>query len=293
MDRSTAIIVATKGRPQELRNLLNALTEQTVRPDLIVVSACDETDMIPMTSEPSNLRVLFGSPGSSAQRNRALAEVRGRFKIIVFFDDDFVPSRFWIEQAHELFAAQPDVVCATGEVLADGAVNGGLDWAEGRSIVDRLDESRKRDIINCKISNNQPPYGCNMAFRATSIEHISFDERLVLYGWLEDRDFSARAGARMVWTDALWGVHLGTMRARSSGRQFGYSQLVNPWYLVHKGTMTLREAVQTMLFAVMKNAIESIRPTSKIDRRGRLKGNIIAIKDLVLGRWAPENASNL
>ncbi len=293
MDRSTAIIVATKGRPQELRNLLDALAEQTVRPDLIVVSACDEADIIPMTGEPTNLRVLFGSPGSSAQRNRALTEVRGKCKIIVFFDDDFVPSRFWIEQVHELFTAQSDVVCATGEVLSDGAVNGGLDWTEGRSIVDKRDESGKKDIIDCEVRNDQPPYGCNMAFRATSIEHISFDERLVLYGWLEDRDFSARAGARMVWTDALWGVHLGTMRARSSGRRFGYSQLVNPWYLVHKGTMTSQEALQTMLFAVVKNAIESMRPNSKIDRRGRLKGNIIAIKDLVLGRWAPEKASEL
>ena len=58
-----------------------------------------------------------------------------------------------------------------------------------------------------KMQDDRFPYGCNMAFRAQSIEHLTFDERLVLYGWLEDRDFAFRAGAagRMIQTDAVWG----------------------------------------------------------------------------------------
>jgi hypothetical protein len=32
---------------------------------------------------------------------------------------------------------------------------------------------------------------------------------------------------------------------------------------------------------------------SHIDRRGRLKGNIIGIKDIIIGKWAPEKVAEL
>jgi len=293
MNASTAIIIATKGRPQELSNLLDALAGQTVAPELIVVSACDRHDVLPGELDARHVKVLFGPPGSSVQRNRALSEVRGKHDIVVFFDDDFVPSRFWIEQVKALFAARPDVVCATGKVLTDGVTSGGIDWQVGRSIVDKADVSGTTAISNYDVQSDHPPYGCNMAFRAKNIEHLTFDERLVLYGWLEDRDFSHRAGAKMVWTDAIWGVHLGTTRGRSSGLRFGYSQLVNPRYLVQKGTMTRLAAAQAIFRALSGNIFGSLLPFPQTDRRGRLKGNMIAIKDIFLARWAPEKASEL
>jgi hypothetical protein len=293
MNIRTAVIVATKDRPLEIANLLDALAAQTVAPDQIFVSACDPKDITGSLTVGDNVKTLFGAPGSSVQRNRALFEVRGRFDIVIFFDDDFVPSRFWIQQAKALFATYPDVICATGKVLADGVMSGGIEWTEGRSIVAKADASGIKTIDEYNAQDNHSPYGCNMAFRAENIEHLTFDERLILYGWLEDLDFSYRAGPKMVWTDAIWGVHLGTRRGRSPGRRFGYSQMVNPCYLVQKGTMTHLNAAQTILRALAGNAIGSFTPSSHIDRRGRLKGNIIAIKDILLGCSTPEKAAEL
>jgi glycosyltransferase involved in cell wall biosynthesis len=292
MDIRTAVIIATKGRPREVSKLLDILTLQTVRPDLIVVSACDARD-IAQDDVMKNVQVLFGSPGLPAQRNRALAAVHGKCDLIIFFDDDFIPSRFWIERVQSLMSRQTDIVCVTGNVLLDGVTMGGLEWDQGQALVDKEDSSASEPLSDYKIREHQSPYGCNMAFRAKSIEHLTFDERLVLYGWLEDRDFSARAGDRMIWTDSVWGVHVGATRGRPSGLSFGYSQVVNPRYLVKKGSMTRLEAWRTIVRVLAANGVGSLFQNSRVDRPGRLKGNLIAIKDIISGRWAPEKATEL
>jgi GT2 family glycosyltransferase len=293
MTLSTVVIIATKGRPLHVSNLLDTLALQTVVPDKIVVSACDHDDVSQSTK---NIEVSFGLPGLAAQRNRALSLVRGKCDIIVFFDDDFVPSRFWIEHIRMLFAAQPDIVCVTGRVLADGVMTGGIERSDGQSMIDKADLSRTMAAVSdCKIHDAPSAYGCNMAFRAEAIEHLLFDERLVLYGWLEDRDFSCRARAmgRTVWTDAVWGVHLGTTHGRPSGLRFGYSQVVNPWYLAKKGSVTLVDACWLVFRALAGNIVGRLFQRPHIDRPGRLKGNLIAIKDIIFGRWKPEQAAKL
>ena len=215
---------------------------------------------------------------------------------MVFFDDDFIPSNFWIERLHALLAMHPDVVCVTGHVLLDGVTIGGVERSTGNAIVDSADSLKTiPEVRDSKARNDPLPYGCNMAFRTISIKCLKFDERLVQYGWLEDRDFAfyARKQGRMIWTDGLWGVHLGTKGGRVSGLRFGYSQVVNPWYLMKKGSMTSWDSCGMILRGVAGNAFGIIYAGSHADRWGRLTGNIIGIKDIVRGRWAPEKISEL
>lgn len=296
MNPYTVIIVATKGRPQHISNLLDALASQTVQPDEIIVSACDSTDVAQCDIAAKNVRVIFGSPGSSTQRNRALSFVRTKSDIIIFFDDDFIPSQFWVEHIQALLTAQPDIVCVTGQVLIDGVKTGGLPWSDGLSTVNEADLARKMPAISdYKILNDHSAYGCNMALRGKNIDNVTFDERLALYGWLEDRDFSfwATTTGRRVWTDAVWGVHLGATRGRTSGVRFGYSQVVNPWYLMTKGSMTPVEACRYIFRALAANTLGCLFWNSHVDRWGRLKGNAIGVKDLLFGRWAPERVEKL
>ena len=83
------------------------------------------------------------------------------------------------------------------------------------------------------------------------------------------------------------GIHLGTKHGRTSGVRFGYSQIVNPIYLVNKGTMSLQHCMQLIAKNIVMNLIKSIHPENYIDRRGRLKGNCIALKDCAIGRVDP------
>jgi GT2 family glycosyltransferase len=140
------------------------------------------------------------------------------------------------------------------------------------------------------------PYGCNMAFRCSSIAGLRFDERLVLYGWQEDRDFGGQIwnrGGRVVRINTAVGVHMGVKRGRVSGRKFGYSQVINPLYLVQKKTMPLRDALRHVLRNVSSNLVRSFVPEPWVDRRGRLRGNWIGVCDFVRGRLTPERAEKL
>ena len=293
---NTVVIIATKGRPQLVSNLLDVLAMQTALPDRIIISATDGSDILDCNVERGRVEVLFGAPGLVAQRNRALSSVRGKCDIIIFFDDDFVPSRFWIERVQKLLTTQRDIVCVTGEVLRDGVTSGGLEWSVGKSVVDKADLSKKSLAMNdYKIKEDVLPYGCNMAYRANVIEQLRFDERLIIYGWLEDRDFAFRIGTwgRIIWTNAIWGVHLGSTRERTDGVRFGYSQVVNPWYLLLKGSVKPGHACRNILRALFANAVGHCLLEGRVDRLGRLRGNLIGVRDIVTNRWAPEKIAEL
>ena len=129
-----------------------------------------------------------------------------------------------------------------------------------------------------------------IACRTTSLGALSFDERLPLYGWQEDLDFcgALRRRGRIVKTNLVWGVHLGAKRGKGSEVRLGYSQIVNPAYIVCKGNMSVAYAFQLAARNFLANLVKSIRPESYVDRRGRLRGNLIGMFHLMTGRLTPE-----
>jgi hypothetical protein len=135
-------------------------------------------------------------------------------------------------------------------------------------------------------------YGCNMVFRLAPVHthNVIFDENLPLYAWQEDIDFSRQMAnwGRVVRAEALTGVHLGVKRGRTSGVRFGYSQVANPIYLMRKGTVSLSYGGKTMVKNVLANVARAFRPEAHVDRVGRLKGNMLALFDLLRGRLHPQ-----
>lgn len=286
------VVIATKGRPEVAKALIEALARQSLQPQAIIVAVGDPADAAGIAAGDA-VKVVASRPGSCAQRNAGIEALPATSAVVVFFDDDFVPSRFWIENAAALFAREPAIAVATGRVLRDGTKSPGITWAEGEKIVARADAAphMQRETIE----DNHSAYGCNMAFRRAAIGDLRFDERLVLYGWQEDTDFAARVAARgrMVRSGRLWGVHLGIKRGRSPGRQFGYSQMVNPRYLVAKGTMRAASALRLAGRNLIANVTRALFPEPYIDRRGRLQGNLLGLWDIATGRWRPERAAEL
>jgi GT2 family glycosyltransferase len=134
-----------------------------------------------------------------------------------------------------------------------------------------------------------------MAFRTSVIEDARFDENLPLYAWQEDIDFAGqlRRRGRVVKTRAFVGVHRGVGAARSSGVRLGYSQIVNPLYLVRKKTMPGWFATKLIMRNFVANHIRAVAPEPWIDRAGRLRGNWIAVGDVVRGRADPKRILSL
>jgi GT2 family glycosyltransferase len=284
------VIFATRGRPALVDAAVTAMDRQTLRPSSLVISCPERADAGAAGDRPG-VTLVTGARGLAAQRNAGLRHVPPGTEFVVFFDDDFVPRRDWIAAAVTVFGRSPDIGAVTGTLLADGIKGPGITVAEAR----RLLKARRVPGMG-SVEDGYTPYGCNMAFRASAIAERSFDERLVLYGWLEDRDFGAalqRRGYRIVRIDTALGVHLGVKVGRVSGRRLGYSQVVNPLYLWRKGTMPLQAVADHLFRNIVSNLARAIAPEPFIDRRGRLEGNLRALRDIARGTLRPELAAEL
>jgi glycosyltransferase involved in cell wall biosynthesis len=287
--RRVCVGLATRGRPRQIGEIVSRMRRQT-QPAATILVVCVEPADVEGLADAPDLRVVYAAPGLTRQRNAVLDNLPDDTDYVVFFDDDFVPDDRWLEVVAAQFEADPTIVGVTGHVVADGILGPGLTFEEAAVAV----QTASRDGLDWRL-DGYSPYGCNMAFRVGAIEGRRFDERLVLYGWLEDRDFGARLAdaGRLVKLGAAFGAHMGVKRGRVSGKRLGYSQIVNPVYLNAKGSMSTRSAARQALRNVAANLAKSPWPERYIDRRGRLLGNALALVDLAKGVCEPERAERL
>ncbi|CAN7604708.1 hypothetical protein LJR219_004585 [Phenylobacterium sp. LjRoot219] len=288
------VVIATIGRAPEAALLLARLRRQSLPPARIVLSVEKPTDLPPLAAAADDdVEAVFGPRGLCAQRNRGMACLDGDCDVVVFYDDDFLPSLRSLEGLGALFAAHDDVAGATGLVLADGVCQGGIAAAAGEAIVEAYDRAPPEPPAI--LADLRTAYGCNMAFRRRALDGLCFDERLPLYGWQEDVDFAGQVAqrGRVVKTNAFAGVHLGVAKSRTPGARLGFSQMVNPVYLVRKGTMRPAHAARIMGGNFIANHLKALTPEPHIDRRGRLAGNWAGILHLASGRLEPERIAEI
>ncbi len=292
MSLRIALGVATLGRADTIRNVLPHWRDQSVAPDRILYSAVTPEDLDMAGIAAAGGETLFGPKGLCAQRNRVLDHLAGDCDIVAFVDDDYVPSRRFIENVREVFEAVPDAASVTGLVIDDGVKRGGISYADAAAMVAAHDAAPH---AGGALQPARHAYGCNMILRVAAAPHLRFDERLPLYGWQEDLDFSRRIGAfgRILYAPCVAGVHMGVTAGRQSGVRLGYSQVANPIYLVGKRTMPLKEAATMIGRNIIANTVKSLAPEPWIDRRGRLYGNLLAFADALRARQRPERILEL
>ena len=272
--------------------MLSDLSFQLRLPDKVVICPASSSDVDEAGYRASSLsiEIITGPKGSCHQRNAIIEHVRDlQSGVLIFFDDDFFPMPDYLAELELLFSTCAEVVVATGDVLADGAPKSGFTVESARAILAAQDG----ELSKTSISDIYNGYGCNLAVRIAAINRLGvrFDERLPMYGWLEDVDFSRQLSVdgRVVKCTSLRGVHLGSKVGRTSGLRFGYSQIANPWYLARKRTLRVDIAFRQAARNFASNVTRSLRPEPWVDRRGRLRGNLIALFHLLRGRLDPGN----
>lgn len=279
--------IATAGRRDQMRLTLDQLELLEPKPVKVVVCPAGDDDFDISTSDQHSfpVEVVRGPRGSAAQRNTILDAV-GDHGLILFIDDDFYPAADYLHQLQLAFTTDPSLVGVTNPPVADGATGPGIGHEEALAILDRSappTHPAADDTYGC--------YGCNMTFRLDVVqrERLRFDAALPLYGWLEDIDFSRRVApfGRIANWSGLRGVHLATKRGRTSGVRFGYSQVVNPIYMVRKGSMRWSYAARHVGKNMAKNLLRAFWQEPWVDRRGRLKGNLIGLAEVIAGRAHP------
>jgi hypothetical protein len=288
------VAIATTGRAPILRDTIKQLATLRELPDELIICIADDADVdIDSLSDFTvPTRVLKAARGLCNQRNAIVASVTDA-AIVLFIDDDFLLAEGYIQTVRRVFHEQADVVMTTGEVIADGILGPGLDHATGENVLKKSGDGNGIEVI----TETYNGYGCNMAVRVSVVraQNILFDTNLPSYGWLEDVDFSrqlARHG-RIVKHSKMRGVHLGTKTGRSRGVPLGYSQIANPLYMSRKGTLSPRKALNSVLRNIAANMAKMLWPEPWVDRRGRFKGNMLALGDLLRGRISPTRISEL
>ncbi|MGO9742914.1 MAG: glycosyltransferase family 2 protein [Roseiarcus sp.] len=282
-----AVGIATTGRADVLTAVVTELAKQMTKPDGIFICGANREDVDRRRLEAldANITILFSDCGLTRQRNAILDQLTG-FDIVTFFDDDFIPDKFYLEWIARAFTERPDAAMITGSVIADGSANAGISLAEALQIVATPRQETREELLAIFAA-----YGCNMSVRLARVfeNRLRFNERFPLYGWLEDLDFSrriAKHGAVLQATRAR-GVHMGVKKGRVSEVRNGYSQVANPICMFQDRIIPFSTVLAYAGRKIAANLIKSLASESFIDRRGRLRGNLYAVIDLFAGRLDP------
>src|SRR5690349_17487681 len=274
--------IPTVGRAPILCRTLAHLKNQIRPADRVIICGTKAADIEGVQAAMPGTTVLLTKAGASRQRNAVIAAADDA-DVLVFFDDDFLPASGYLAAVEDHMATNERTVVATGSLLADG-ING-----VGLSADEALDMLAHNGPAAFDVRPTFAGYGCNMAIRLAPLRqhNFCFDERLPLYSWQEDVDLSRQMATcgDVVQLGKAHGVHLGTKLGRSSGLKLGYSQVANPLYLFGKRKgYPLRRAISHIACNMAMNVMRSARPEPYVDRRGRLLGNILALRDLIAGR---------
>ena len=284
------LVIASHGRSTDLQQTLAAVMSQRRVPDDVVISAVHAADIPQICQDLANVRTVFGSAGLTLQRNRGISCLLDTVDLIAFIDDDFIVGDDYFLNVERIFLQDDFIVGMNAEIIADGANSSGFTFDEGLRLAELYRRRKKTPTI--REIRSRYADGCNgiIVCRTASLGSLRFDERLPLYGWQEDLDFCAalRKCGRIVKTNDVWGVHLGIKRGKGSDLRLGYAQIINPAYIVRKGNMSFAHAFRLATGNFLANLFKSIRPESYIDRRVRLRGNLIGLFHLMTGRLTPE-----
>ncbi|MDC7692748.1 glycosyltransferase [Asticcacaulis sp. DXS10W] len=259
---------------------------------MVTICPAKETDFLEEAAHYTfPLTVVRGGVGASTQRNVIIRHATDT-DLMVFLDDDYIADPDFLLEVERLFISQPDIVIATGDVIADGAQGIGITLDDAKRMVETLPPQPEEMLQN--VFNG---YGCNMIVRMSEARRhgILFDEALPLYSWWEDVDFSRRLApfGRIVKSNRLRGVHMGSKSGRSPGQRLGYSQVANVVYMMQKGTVPLGVGTLRIARNVFANMTRQFIPEPWVDRRGRFVGNLKAIRDCLYSPADPRKCLEL
>jgi glycosyltransferase involved in cell wall biosynthesis len=287
----TTVVICSANRAEVLSETVDSVIHgQSVPPCEIIVSVFNQTHVTEATRADPAVRVVLSSKqGTCAQRNVAAKLVCTPYTL--FLDDDVELAPNFIESMERLLDGVDDAVAATGVLVVDGAGGDtGLDRESARAYA--VNYVPEREVYDPGEGQQMSGRG-NLFIRTKMFDNVLFDENLPLYGWLEDLDFATNClrFGRIIMNTGTCFAHLRTPSGRTSGLRFGYSQIVNPFYLWRKsGKPELSNViVQHWMIRIGYNCFYTVigRPSDRNDRTGRFRGNLIALGHLLSGKVDP------
>ena len=297
VNSSISVVIASKGRPEFVRETVECLARQTLRPKAIVIVVPSNEDL-PNNQWGDEVQYIIGTLGLTSQRNRGITAIPTTVPYVAFFDDDFELREDYLEQAVAFMNANLSIVGISGHLLAGG----GISRPEARGLIAAYQPRETHKGMFFSRGKHHILFGCNMVIRRGILNYENFDENLPLYSYGEDYDISVRLeryGLIGRFAGCV-GVHLETPGGRVREVLRGYSFVANNWYFLKKRVIHLSLVnawIRFWVVCVGKNLWQGLWKLFKGDRtldwNGRLKGYLLALKDIFLGRCHPRRIQKM
>jgi GT2 family glycosyltransferase len=288
---SISVVIASKGRPDFVSETIENLERQTLKPKEIIIVVPSKEDL-PTKQWGDDVQYIVGPLGLTVQRNKGIEAISNTVAYVGFFDDDFEPKADYLEQAVAFMNANASVVGISGRILVDG----GVSRDEAKKLITSYKPGGNPRGMFYSQGKHHILYGCNMIIRRDLLNYEKFDENLPFYSYGEDYDLSIRLeryGLIGRFAGCV-GVHLETPGGRVREVLRGYSFVANNWYFLKKGVMhlpRLKAWLRFWLICFGKSTLTSVWNLLKGDRSldwsGRLKGQLLALKDIFQGCCHP------
>ena len=297
VNTAISVVIASKGRPDFVRETVECLGRQTLKPKEIIIVVPSREDL-PKNQWGDEVQYIIGPLGLTSQRNRGITAIPTTVPYVGFFDDDFELKEDYLEQAVAFMNANVSIVGISGRLLAGG----GISRPEARTLIGGYQPGETHKGMFLSEGKHHILFGCNMVIRRAILNYEKFDENLPLYSYGEDYDISIRLeryGLIGRFAGCV-GVHLETPGGRVREVLRGYSFVANNWYFLKKRVThlpLLKAWTRFWVVCVGKNLWQSLWKLLKGDRSldwsGRLKGYLLALKDVFLGRCHPRRIEEM
>ena len=294
---SISVVIASKGRPDFVKETIESLQRQTLKPKAIIIVVPSIEDL-PAKQWGDEVQYIVGPLGLTLQRNTGITAIPATVPYVGCFDDDFELKEDYLEQAVAFMNANVSIMGISGRLIG----RRGIGREEAKKLIASYQPGFNPRGMFFSQGKHHILFGCNMIIRRAVLNYEKFDENLPLYSYGEDYDLSIRLEryGLVGRFHGCVGVHLETPGGRVREVLRGYSFVANNWYFLKKGVMhlpLLMAWTRFWLVCVGKSLWQSLWNLLKGDRSldwsGRVKGHLLALKDIFLGRCHPRRIEEI
>jgi glycosyltransferase involved in cell wall biosynthesis len=281
-------VVATKDRPNDLRKMLQSLSDQSIHPEQIIIVDASEESVKKITVEFRQLNIKYIRhpwPSASIQRNIGIKAIDPDIELIGFLDDDIVFEAGAMEKMLAFWRQAPEDVGGCAFNLKNPVLRSEL--ALKRSpLADRLGiYSRKKGVVMPSgwhtLTGTVPrttfvqwlPSGASI-WRKNIFEKFWFDEYFDGYSYLEDLDFSFSVGKshRLAVVAEAGFYHYPSPFGRISHYRFGEIEVENRLYFVKKHNLSVPRCYLGLFLRLLMSLMAAMTGES-IENLHRVAGN--------------------
>jgi len=284
------VVIPTRNRIKELTNTLNFLELNKFFFKKIVIVDSSNSEIKKQIKKnvrkySANIKVVDSKASTCIQRNVGFSFIENH-KYIMFLDDDniFFPDAFYkmqnfLNNNKDFFGVAFNQVYKYKKNILDSFKKNyftnklGIYSLDNGGLAASGWQSRFINFKNDKIVQWLPTRA--VIYRSKKIKNIRFDQKLGVYGYLEDLDFSLQVkkkGNLMVCCDAKYTHDQSITRP---GFQFGKKELRNRYYIVKKHKLNKNLFFFTTFLRMILTFKEGI--LGNLNSFKRLAGNLVAL----------------